>query len=157
MLGRWLLVLGPVVFGAATGYLTGQAGYDSDVLPAVLPVLVTGAGAAVVTYNLFNLGGNGRPSNIQTVIMVGGILFAGFLIAGAELGTKFRGEAALKARVEAHALGLGLLENERAAALQRRIETLRTCSRMQFLINVERKQVGQAPLPVESFCPTSFP
>ena len=100
--GTLLIVLAAISTGAAVGWSTGQAGLDSAVLAAVLPVIITsiagGAGAVVLKIMSRRREESTQPSyedrKVVVVAAVVVITFSIAYVAGASVGRNMKNQAA---------------------------------------------------------------
>lgn len=132
--------------GWAAGYLAGQSGPDANVLAAVLPVVISGAGGALVFVHLKSPASRARGRYYITGAAV--IVFITSLLAGAHIGRSLRNYT------DEHEL-LHALQMERAVAgrqREARMQFLEQCSRDEFIINRGREAMGLPPLSTERVC-----
>ena len=150
----WIAVIGaPLCLGAATGFLTGQTGPDSTVVAAVLPAVLTAAGAAVLALKLKKADAGLEPDFVVASLSV--VLFSLFLLAGVYAALVVNEFAAYEESRATHEESLKARERQRkryAEALDFRRQSLEQCSRNEALVNSGRKALGLAPLPSELFC-----
>lgn len=146
----WLAVgiffLASASIGWAAGYLAGQSGPDANVLAAVLPVVISGAGGALVFVHLKSPAPPTPVSYYITGFAV--IVFTTSLLAGAHIGRWLRNYTDELEFQQA-------LRMERAVALSQRearMQYLEQCSRHEFIINRGRETMGLPPLSTEQIC-----
>lgn len=129
-------MLAPATLGFAAGLLTGQTDADSTVVAAVLPAILTGAGAVVFAMkaktHVFAMkaethGGQWSPDYVVAALSV--TLFSVFLVIGLYT-------------------ALALSERDEYFDKMR-------CSRNEAIVNQGRLALGLDRLPTEAFCNTN--
>jgi len=132
--------------GWAAGYLAGQSGPDASVLAAVLPVVISGAGGALVVLHLKSP----EPPNALSYYVTGFavIVFTTSLLAGAHVGRWLRNYTDEVGFQQARLLELKLAHSQREAHMQ----FLERCSRQEFIINRGRQALRLPPLATELIC-----
>ena len=132
--------------GWTAGYLAGQSGPDANVLAAVLPVVISGAGGALVVLHLRS---PTPPTPVSYYITGFAVLvFTISLLVGSHVGRWLRDytDEIGYYRVQ---------EFENAAAPIRhaaRMQYLERCSRDEYIINQGRRALGLPPLATELIC-----
>ena len=132
--------------GWAAGYLAGQSGPDANVLAAVLPVVISGAGGALVFQHL-RAAAPPTPSNYYlTGFAV--IVFIYALLAGTQVGLWVRADGETVAYEQSLRIRHKLAQSQHEA----RMHYLERCSRQEFIINRGRQALGLPPLSSELIC-----
>ena len=148
-----LVVSAPMLLGGATGLLTGQTGADSTVVAALLPVVLTGVGGALLAFKLKMDNSDWKPDFLiacgavvafSTALLIG--LYAALFINAYAGYSEWR--ESLEGRIEARKIERRL----DAENLDFRRRALEECSRNEALVNAGRKVLGLGPLPWRAFC-----
>ena len=138
--GSLLIVLAAISTGAAVGWSTGQAGLDSVVLAAVLPVIITSiaGGAGAVVLKIMSPRGEGSTTPLyegRKVVVIAALVVIAFSIAymaGAQIGRNMQNQAALA--------------TERQIAedlVKRQYEYLTRCTGQLIRLNAIRREVNR--------------
>lgn len=140
-----LVYCAPAALGLATGMLTGLTGTDSTVVAALLPVVLTGIGGALLAFKL--------KLNRQTwtrehlVASAAVVLFSVFLIGGVHLGLFFDSVGFER---ESTRQRLRMKDD-----LELRKTMLDVCTRNEAKGNSARIQLGLPPLSPKAYCDVS--
>ena len=132
--------------GWGTGYLAGQSGPDANVLAAVLPVVVSGAGGALVFQHLRTAVPPEPADYYITGFAV--IVFICALLAGSLTGLWVRTLSETAAYEQSLLIRYKLTQSQHEA----RMHYLERCSRQEFIINRGRQALGLPPLSSELIC-----
>ena len=140
---RRLVWLASVSIGTATGLLAGQSGPDAHVLAAVLPVVISGAGGALVVLPLKR-----RQSSDYVLTAISVILFTISLTIGAQVGRSMRADDETATYLER----LKIKERIHKSQYEYQVEFLERCSKDELIINEGRKALGLGPVPDGLLC-----
>ena len=135
--------------GVSAGYLAGQSGPDANVLAAVLPVVISGAGGALVVLHLKSRAPPTPRDYYITAFAV--ILFTMSLLAGSHTGRWARDYAETIAYEQSLEIRLKLERSRRETLIQ----FLQRCSRQEFVINRGRHALGLPPILTAVICAAS--
>ena len=146
----WRLItvffLASASIGWAAGYLAGQSGPDANVLAAVLPVVISGAGGALVVLHLKSSEPPTPLSYYITCVAV--IVFTSSLLVGAHIGRWLRNYTDEVEFYQAQQVEQAVARNQ----LEVRMQFLEQCSRQEFIVNHGRRALALPPLPTEVIC-----
>ena len=144
-----LVCCAPAALGFATGMLTGLTGTDSTVVAALLPVVLTGIGGALLAFKL--------KLNRQTwtrehlVASAAVVLFSVFLIGGVHSGLFFNSVDFERESARESARQRLRLKDD----LELRKTMLAECTRNEAKGNSARIQLGLPPLSPKAYCDVS--
>lgn len=141
-MSKLALLSAPAALGFAVGLLTGQTGPDSTVVAAVLPVVLSVIGGALLVFKASTTDDGVPPAAILTSTSV--VLFSTFVVVGVYIAL-FMADRAAHTQILKNRLSF-------MEAVEFRRETLERCSANQFVVNGGRATLGLAPLPAEAFC-----
>ena len=135
VLSAAIALVAALAVGWLSGSLTAETSYDSVVVGAIVPVIITSMGAIFVSQF-------GRIEDKSTIIAgLFVLLFCGSFWSGSVYTAASRAEAA-SAAIEAE---LGIRTDYRFRYLQ-------WCYQAEYVINSERQQLDLPPLPSELVC-----
>lgn len=144
--------LAAVVLGFVVGYLTGGSGPDGTVLAAVLPAVLSAAGAIAAFLTTRGYVGKRHTRAVGGLI----VLFSVALLVGVQFGASAHDTSENRALRDAAAAWqevMGAWEKTRPAARKRYIEDLKECTFLEFRMNAQRKDLELPPFTISQVCP----
>ena len=141
-----ILGVGVAALGALVGWFTGQSGFSSDVLAAVLPAILAVVGSGTAFWALYS--DNDRNRLLSGVLLV---VFAASIYLGSVVGNSLKLE---QVSVERQLRELPAREQLRAARLSARAAYLKKCADKEAAVNRYRVEVHKLKaLPSAAICP----
>ena len=141
-----LVISGPLALGAAAGWVTGLTETNSAVVAAVLPVVLTGVGGALLAFKLREGKGAWTEEAANTSGFV--VLFTIALVLSLHGGLVYKESAEDRQRErERETMRTHLAED-----IDFRMSILLKCAKNESIVNAVRKEAGQTPLPFETIC-----